>query len=435
MQLMKTGELYQIYKKSNGISTDTRKLLPGSVFFALRGENFNGNTFAEEALRKGCLCSVVDDPSLRERKDLIFVDNTLETLQKLALYHRQKLSIPFIAITGSNGKTTTKELSHAILSRKFHVAATKGNLNNHIGVPLTILSIKDEELALIEMGANHPGEIGLLCSITEPGYGIITNIGRAHLEAFGSFEDVKKVKSELYDHLKKTDGKAFYNAGNSILKRLIKEKSVPAIPYGPHPDSLCMGRIKGRSLFIQAELDFRDGSRITVQTKLTGRYNMENILAAAALGHHLNVPVNDIASAIEEYSPSNNRSQFIKTVKNKIVLDAYNANPSSMKIAIMNFLSMNDPSEKLIILGDMLELGKYSEKEHEKIIRLLEMHNVKNVILVGKSFMKASAPRPFRTFPGTEDLARELRNEKIENCLILVKGSRGMTMEKILEFL
>lgn len=432
---MNIERLYQIYSESNGISTDTRKIIPGSIFFALKGDNFDGNKFADEALIKGCTYAVSDDESLKGKDKLVLVKNVLETLQQLANYHRRKLKIPFIAITGSNGKTTTKELCFAVLFRKFRVFATRGNLNNHIGVPLSVLSIRNEEIAIIEMGANHEGEIRNLCSIAEPDFGIITNIGLAHLEGFGSPEGVKRGKEELYDFLKKNNGKAFYNSDNTLLARLIKEKEIDSIPYGKDPGAICAGKIIERSRFLIVELSIEEKIKAIVQTKLVGSYNLENIVASFAIGRYFGVDIEDIKEAIENYTPSNSRSQYLPTGNNRLIVDAYNANPSSMTSSVLNFLSMDDKDEKLIILGDMLELGRFSSEQHEKIVTLLKENAVKNVILVGPEFLKASKNSEYPGFEKVEELVDHCISNPVKNHLIFLKGSRGIKLEKLLEVL
>lgn len=432
---MNIETLYHIFSESNGICTDSRRIIPGSLFFALKGESFNGNRFAGEALLKGCKYVIVDDKTYEGKDRHILVKNTLETLQELANYHRKKLKIPIVAITGSNGKTTTKELCFNVLSKKFNVLATKGNLNNHIGVPITLLSIKNEEFGIIELGANHQGEIKNLCSIAEPDFGIITNIGLAHLEGFGSPEGVIRAKVELYDFIKKNKGKVFYNSDNHILVRQIKEKKVSAIPFGSDPRSICKGFIVDKSRFLHIELELSDNTKTTIRSKMVGSYNLENIVAAAAIGIYFGVPVPDICNAIENYSPSNNRSQYSQTKKNKIVLDAYNANPDSMTSSLLNFISMDEKAEKLYILGDMLELGRFSIQEHKKIIKILKENNINNVFLVGSEFSEVSENTPYYRFRNVDELVSYLVSNEVKDKMIFIKGSRGIKLEKLLDVL
>jgi UDP-N-acetylmuramoyl-tripeptide--D-alanyl-D-alanine ligase len=436
---MKIENLYHIYKECKTISTDTRKLLPGSIFFALKGDNFDGNRFANEALDRGCAFAVVDDMEFvetRHASSLQTVPNVLQTLQDLAAHHRQQLKIPFIGITGSNGKTTTKELISAVLSRKYKVCATQGNLNNHIGVPLTVLSVDDHDVAIIEMGANHIGEIATLCKIADPDYGIITNIGRAHLEGFGSPEGVIIAKSELYDHLAKRNGKVFLDAGNSLLMSLAADRNLDPEYYGNAPQSKCSGEIADNSSFLKAMVHLHEaGENLLIQTSLVGDYNLTNILAAAGIGNFFGVEPGEIASAINEYTPSNSRSQFITTPHNKIVLDAYNANPNSMTGSIKNFFALSDKSPKMAILGDMLELGQYSEEEHMAILKLLKEKQIPEVILVGPEFCAVSQASPFSCYRKVEDLIEHLRMNPVKDHCILLKGSRGLRLEKLLEVL
>jgi UDP-N-acetylmuramoyl-tripeptide--D-alanyl-D-alanine ligase len=435
---MKIEELYHIYKDCRTISTDTRKLIPGSIFFALKGDHFDGNQYASEALEKGCAYVVVDMPELAETNhtSYLLVPNTLQTLQNLAAYHRSQLKIPFIAITGSNGKTTTKELIAAVLGRKFKVSATMGNLNNHIGVPLTILSVNDHDIAIIEMGANHTGEIASLCRIADPDYGLITNIGKAHLEGFGSPEGVIKAKSELYDHLSARKGKVFIDAGNPVLLELANERNLKPEYYGSSSLSCCYGEITDSSKFLKVEIHLPGlNENLKIQSALVGDYNLTNIVAAASIGHYFGVMSDDIATALNEYVPSNSRSQFIEGPKNKIVLDAYNANPSSMVSSIKNFLSLNLDLPKVIILGDMLELGEYSHPEHKAILDLLIEKKFTDVILVGPEFHSVSDSYLLPSFRKVEDLIEHFRENPVKEHCILLKGSRGIRLEKLLEVL
>lgn len=433
---MKTEELYNIFRENRKISTDSRKLIPGSIFFALKGGNFDGNKFALEALEKGCSFAVTDDPSIPQHKGIIRVKDVLKSLQELAAFHRKQLDIPFIGITGSNGKTTSKELIAAVLGRKFRVCATTGNLNNHIGVPLTILSVNDHDIAIIEMGANHIGEIAALCRIADPDFGIITNIGKAHLEGFGSAEGVIRGKSELYDHLRISNGTAFVDGTNDLLIRLSGERNLSAIYFGNRNDSSCRGNITGNSKFLSIQFSFPGQDEMyRVNSSLVGDYNLSNLLAAACIGNYFGVGATEIVKSLEEYQPSNNRSQLIKTDKNRIVMDAYNANPSSMEGAISNFLSLEEDLEKMIILGDMLELGEYSAEEHSMVINRLESINFKNFILVGPQFGSVAKEKAARCFKNVDELLEHFRSNPVVNHSILIKGSRGIQLEKLLEVL
>ena len=433
---MKIEDLHHIYKECGSISTDTRKLIPGSVFFALRGENFDGNKYALEAVEKGCAYAVVDDMSLVRHPSLLQFNDVLDTLQKLANYHRNQFKKPVLAITGTNGKTTTKELISAVLSRKYKVCATQGNLNNHIGVPLTLLSIKDHDIAIIEMGANHIGEIKTLCRIAEPDFGLITNIGKAHLEGFGSPEGVIIAKSELYDYIAGHSAKVFIDSGNALLMRLAKERNLEILSYGMNEESFCSGEILGNTKFLQAKISFTGLSEtIDVQSKLVGDYNLNNILAAACIGNYFGVKPSDIETALCGYEPSNSRSQMMVTPKNKIVLDAYNANPSSMEGSIANFLAMTEEFPKMLILGDMLELGKYSHEEHISIIELLKNKQINKLYLVGPEFCAATGSASMNCFRKVDDLIEHLRVNPVKEHSILLKGSRGIKLEKLLEVL
>jgi UDP-N-acetylmuramoyl-tripeptide--D-alanyl-D-alanine ligase len=433
---MKIEDLYHIYKECGAISTDSRKLIPGSVFFALKGDNFNGNRFALEAIGKSCAYAVVDDPNLPPHDRLIQFPDALEALQSLAKYHRSQLNIPFIGITGSNGKTTTKELIAAVLGKKYKVCATIGNLNNHIGVPLTVLSVKDHDIAIIEMGANHIGEIANLCSIADPDSGMITNIGKAHLEGFGTPEGVIIAKSELYDHLAYRNSKVFVDGGNPLLAKLSNEKRLNAVFYGNHPHSECTGEINDSSRFLHATINIVGiKSHLTIHSSLVGDYNLPNLLAAACIGRYFGVPSDDISVALNEYTPSNSRSQLLVTALNKVVMDAYNANPSSMESSILNFLSLKEDLTKMMILGDMLELGSYSKAEHKSIIDLLTKKEFKNFFLVGPEFTIVSESLQKSCYKKVEDLIEHFRLNPVKDHCILLKGSRGIRLEKLMEVL
>jgi UDP-N-acetylmuramoyl-tripeptide--D-alanyl-D-alanine ligase len=428
-------ELYKIYLDSKGISTDSRNPLPGSVFFALKGDQFNGNAFADQAIEKGCTYAVIDEPAYLKNEKFLLVESVLKTLQQLALFHRKNLTIPFIGLTGSNGKTTTKELIAAVLSKKFKTISTIGNLNNHIGVPKTILSVKEHEIAIVEMGANHPGEIKMLCEIALPDYGLITNIGKAHLEGFGSFEGVIKTKKELYDFLSENNGTAFVNYSNSLLKEISRKLSLNTIIYGEDPQSLCNGKALTHDLVLKSDITWKGSfsqGRTEITTSLAGLYNLENVLAAIAVGLFFGVEMKDIKDAIENYSPSNNRSQILHKGSNTIIMDAYNANPSSMINALLNLAESSHPG-KTAILGDMLEMGEYASQEHQSILDFLGQHPEINAFLVGEAFMKANFKNAFPSFADVKDLCKFLAANKINESLILLKGSRAIKLEDALE--
>jgi len=423
-------ELYDIFIKSRKISTDSRQILPGSLFFALKGDNFDGNTYADAAIEAGAEYAVIDNEAFAGKQTLL-VKDVLQTLQQLALFHRRKFEIPVIAITGSNGKTTTKELINIVLSQQYQVTATKGNLNNHIGVPLTLLDITYEtQIAIIEMGANHQGEIAELCKIAEPTYGIITNIGKAHLGGFGGYEGVIKAKSELYTWLRNSSGHIFIHAGNPLLLKL--GIGINQTSYGDENGLYTQGKIKKNAAML--ELDWVHDTEITaIQTSLVGSYNFENVLAAICIGTYFKVVPSQIKSAIALYQPSNSRSQSIKTAHNSIILDAYNANPTSMQAAIENFRQIK-ATYKMVILGDMLELGDESLAEHQAIVEMVEKSGFDKAILVGPDFMEA-AENKFQCFPDSDKALEWLQEQNIQNYTILIKGSRGIKMEKTLNAL
>lgn len=421
-------QLYAVYLKHPTVQTDTRKLQAGEIFFALKGENFNGNTFAGKALELGAAAVVVDE-AIGITDDKIFkVDDALEALQQLAKHHRQQFNIPFIAITGSNGKTTTKELVSTVLATHFKTYTTKGNLNNHIGVPLTLLSIQqDAEMAFIEMGANHQKEIESYCAYTLPTHGLITNCGKAHLEGFGGVEGVKKGKGELYDFLRAHDGTAFVYWDFDYLQTMSAGiKNI--VKYGSK-EGLVTGRVKTSNPFLSVEITSEFSSPI-IQTQLVGDYNLSNILTAVTIGKYFNVSDEKIKSAIENYVPSNSRSQLIKKDTNQIILDAYNANPTSMKAAIENFANI-EASEKVLIIGGMMELGTESIEEHQKIINLIQQYSWKNVVLVGGDFKNVR--HSFLFFNTSLEAKAWFQHQQFSNTTILIKGSRSTAMEKVLE--
>lgn len=428
---MNIKEIYSVYLEHSTICTDTRKIVKDSLFFALKGENFNGNTFADKALELGCSFAIVDEDIDFKSDRIIKVDDVLTCLQDLARYHRDQIKIPIIGITGTNGKTTTKELIFSVLSTKFKTFATAGNLNNHIGVPLSILSIKDEhEIAIIEMGANHPYEIAFLCTISKPNLGVITNIGKAHLEGFGNIETVTETKKALYNHLNANDGIIFYNQSNDILSKL--EKTCKTFSYGS-VDSDNKGELISSSPYLVLELLSRKG-HLLVKTNLIGSYNFENVMAAVSIGHYFDIDDMNIKKALENYIPSNHRSQLIKTENNTIIMDSYNANPTSMKAAIENFTNMTFKNKSLL-LGDMFELGENSDDEHRNIIKLIEDGTYTNIFLVGNHFFNIDSSISIHKFEETNQLLEYLSENKILDQIILIKGSRGMKLERCLDYL
>lgn len=420
-------ELYTIYQHFPSVQTDTRKLKEGDIFFALKGDNFNGNVFALQALELGAAYAVIDEDVDATDKRLIKVDNVLETLQQLAKFHREQFNIPFIAITGSNGKTTTKELIHAVLSSYYKTYTTEGNLNNHIGVPLTILKIKpDAQMAVIEMGANHQKEIESYCKIAQPTHGIISNVGKAHLEGFGGIEGVKKGKGELYDFIRAHDGVVFAFDDYDYLHEM--SRGIEKVFWYGTKSGLVCGYVQASEPFL--EVAFSKGTSFkTIQTNLVGGYNLPNILCAVTLGKYFNVPEEKIQSAIESYAPSNSRSQLMEIGTNKIILDAYNANPSSMKAAIENFNNIH-ADKKVLILGGMMELGEESVHEHELLVRLIKQNHFENVILVGGNFK--TTHQPFVYFNNADEASVYIQQQHFHNACFLIKGSRSMQMEKVL---
>lgn len=427
---MNIEELYTKFLESDKVSTDTRQIMPRSIFFAIKGDRFNANTFASQALDKGASYAVLDESEYAVNDRCIVVDNVLETLQKLARYHRDQLKIPVIGLTGSNGKTTSKELLHAVLSKKFKTHATKGNLNNHIGVPLTLLAIdKTIEMAVIEMGANHVGEISLLCSIANPTHGFITNIGRAHIGMFGGFENILRAKSELYQHLLSQEGTVFINSQNEILTNMAKRFKAPV--FYPDKEDYYHGELIGADPFVKIKAENGD----QVQTKLIGAYNFENIMAALCIGKYFNVDSKQANQAIAQYEPGNMRSQLLQKGSNTIILDAYNANPSSMQAAVEN-LNVMKSDHKVLILGDMFELEEEAEKEHKLIGKMIKEKSFKNVYLCGSLFKSALEEIPFaKYFERKTDLIEELKSHPITDATILIKASRGIGLETIVEYL
>ncbi|SHG15502.1 UDP-N-acetylmuramoyl-tripeptide--D-alanyl-D-alanine ligase [Tenacibaculum mesophilum] len=413
---MKIEELYSLYITHGLVDTDTRTIRKNTLFFALKGENFNGNMFAEEAITNGASYAIIDEADYKTSEKLILVDNVLETLQKLANHHRNQLGIPVIALTGSNGKTTTKELINSVLSKKYKTTATLGNLNNHIGVPLTLLSMnKNTEVGIVEMGANHAKEIEFLSEIASPDYGYITNFGSAHLEGFGSLEGVVKAKSELYDYLRAKNKKVFVNPNDE--KQIAKTKDIESITFDES--------IKFLEANPFVKLSYNNTE---ILSNLIGVYNFANISAAITIGNYFNVTTELIKEAIESYVPSNNRSQVINTKTNRIILDAYNANPTSMKAALESFSKLQ-ANNKTIILGDMFELGKYSSNEHQSIVNFIKELNLDEAFLIGENFYKTTTK--YKRFNGFYEFEEYIKNNQIESSTILVKGSRGMALERV----
>jgi UDP-N-acetylmuramoyl-tripeptide--D-alanyl-D-alanine ligase len=428
---MKTELLYSLFK-GTGVSTDTRTLKKGELFFALWGETYNGNKYAAEAIEKGASYAVIDDPDFETEKTIL-VDDCLLELQALASHYRKELKASVLAITGTNGKTTTKELIAAVLAKKFRVHYTKGNLNNHIGVPLTILRAPVEtEIMIIEMGANHPGEIKLLSNIARPDYGIITNVGTAHLEGFGSFEGVLKSKSELYEYLRSVNGIALYNDQDHVLSEKIFKLVNRAVPYSDPTGLELIVEAVPSALNLKVIAIYQK-SVYNIQTNLFGEFNLENVKAAIATGLFLGVEMQDIANAIGNYLPGNNRSELRNTKSNIIICDSYNANPTSMALAIQSF-TLVEAAKKVLILGDMLELGEKGDEEHTKILDMLD-GNYHDVLLVGPQFQHASRNFEFKTFPDVNRLSEYLKVSQIKDSTVLIKGSHGMALEKIYDLL
>ena len=430
---MKLSALYQIFLDCQLVTTDSRNCPEGSLFIALKGESFNGNAFAGKALETGCAYAIIDEPEYAVEGDqrYILVDNCLQTLQQLANYHRRQLGTRVIGITGTNGKTTTKELISAVLSQSHNILYTLGNLNNHIGVPSTLLRLKAEhDLAVIEMGANHPGEIKFLSEIAEPDCGIITNVGKAHLEGFGSFEGVIKTKGELYDFLRKKEGSTvFIHHDNAYLMNIAGGLNL--IPYGTEDDLYVNGRITGNSPYLTFEWKAgKDGETYQVQTQLIGEYNFPNALAAITIGLFFGVEAAKINEALAGYTPQNNRSQLKKTNDNTLIIDAYNANPTSMMAALQNFRNMEVP-HKMLLLGDMRELGAESAAEHQKIADYIKECDFEEVWLVGEQF--AAAEHSFKTYPNVQEVIKELETNKPKGYTILIKGSNGIKLSSTVD--
>lgn len=423
-------DLYDLFIHNPQITTDSRNCPKGSIFFALKGDKFDGNQYAGKALASGCVYAVIDNPDYYIGERTILVDNVLKTLQQLAHHHRKVLGLPIIGITGTNGKTTTKELLAAVLSTKFNLLYTEGNFNNHIGVPLTLLRLThDHEMAVIEMGASHPGDIKELVDIVHPNYGIITNVGRAHLEGFGSFEGVIRTKGELYDYIRRSKGKIFIKKENEYLQSIAK--GIEQLTYGNGDDAFASGQVVSCDPFLVFNWK-QQGKLHTVETHMIGSYNLDNVLAAVAVGRFFKIPAERISRAIAAYEPTNNRSQFKKTENNELIIDAYNANPSSMKVALDNFITM-PVQPKAIILGDMRELGPTSDELHAEVVEQIKKGQFDKVFLCGEHFSKVG--KEFSPFATTEAMTEELRRQPLKGYHILIKGSHSMGLEKLADIL
>lgn len=427
-------ELYQLYLQHRTICTDTRVITPGCLFFALKGDHFDANTFAEKALTAGAALAIIDNAQFKVNDRCILVADVLTALQDLAKHHRKQLTIPVIGLTGSNGKTTTKELIRAVLAEHYLTFATHGNLNNHIGVPLSILSLSDDvEIAVIEMGANHQKEIDFLCAIAQPTHGLITNVGLAHLDGFGGFEGVKKGKGELYAYLKKHNGYAFINRDNGYLQEMSKNANLSSpVYYGNDKTNFVSGKLLHSDPFI--ELEWSDGkANYQAKANLTGSYNFENILAAICIGHFFKLAPAQINNGLANYFPNNNRSQLTKTNKNTVICDFYNANPSSMSAALTNLNTLT-AAHKIAILGDMFELGEESEAQHQKIITLASAFNFDKIIFIGEHFYNGKHTDGL-FFKTTSDAQAYIAAQDFKDALLLLKGSRGMQLEILLGYL
>lgn len=429
-------QLYEQFILNPIVTTDSRICQSGSIFFALKGGSFDGNLYALDALKKGCRLAVVDDASLKNEKHIFFVDDVLIALQQLANYHRTCLNIPIIGITGSNGKTTSKELIVAVLKKKYNVFYTQGNLNNHIGVPLTLLSMNSStEIGVVEMGANHLKEIEELCNIADPDFGLITNIGKAHIEGFGSEEGIRVTKGELYDHVSAKGGVLFVNAGSAILMNMSTQ--CKRVLYSQFD---CESKVYAANIEVDLFLNFKCNIRneekvsLDIETKLIGSYNVENVLAAIAIGNYFKVDNHDIVDGIRMYSPSNNRSQMVKTQRNTLLLDAYNANPSSMKVALENF-ELLKADKKIVVLGEMKEMGAISFEEHLNLVNWAKSHRGVKSIFIGNEFSKHIQNGEFDWFVNVDDLIKYLSNNSLVGYHILIKGSRSNQLERIKDYL
>ncbi|PWI31289.1 UDP-N-acetylmuramoyl-tripeptide--D-alanyl-D-alanine ligase [Flavobacteriaceae bacterium LYZ1037] len=424
---MNIEQLHTLFLNHPSVSTDTRKITKNDIYFALKGENFNGNTFTKQALENGASYCIIDEETQALNKQCILVEDVLKTLQELATFHRKYLKLPIIALTGSNGKTTTKELIHAVLSKKYNTVATVGNLNNHIGVPLTLLKMNQEtEMGIVEMGANHKKEIEFLCNIAFPDYGLITNFGKAHLEGFGSVEGVIEAKSELYKHLISHDKTIFINSNDPI--QLEKSQGSKTLSFGSKKTDDFEIHFKSAQPNVTVTFNINE-----IHSQLIGEYNFNNISVAIAIGAHFKVAESQIKEAIENYTPKNNRSQIVEKGNNKIILDAYNANPSSMTVALQNFGKL-ESKNKIAILGDMFELGQDAKKEHEAIAELATSLPLSKVIFIGENFYDA-IPKTNEAYKTFNDFKEQFHFKTLNNATLLIKGSRGMALERILELL
>ncbi len=427
---MTLKELHQIFLSSAGVCTDSRKLLAGQIFFALKGENFDGNKYVEQALSSGCILAVSDDPRWEAEEKVFVVESVLEALQALANYHRKQEGVTVLAITGSNGKTTTKELMASVLSTKYPTLYTEGNLNNHIGLPLTLLRLKGEKLAVIEMGANHPGEIALLCNIAEPDLGIITNIGKAHLEGFGSIEGVRKAKGELYDYLKLEEKPILINTDDIVLQEMADKRGLSGVGYGMEVGAQVLGVISATKPLIKGLVSI-GGEEYQLSMHMPGAYNFVNMLAAIAAGVHFGIAPEKMIGVLSDYRPDNNRSQIAEGLSNTLLLDAYNANPSSLKVTLDDFAS-DDGHKKMVILGEMLELGVESEAEHRLILDWLSKSKIDKAMLIGERFVELSESGnyPFLFFSDIQGCMDYLNENKPSGYKILLKGSRKNALEQ-----
>ena len=443
--------IYEKFLESSGVSIDSRNCPKDAMFIGIKGANFDGNTFVEKALKQGCKYAITDNAEIGVgNPNIIHVQDSLKTLQDLAHYHRMMFDIPVIGITGTNGKTTSKELISTVLSKEYNVLYTQGNLNNHIGVPLTLLRLnRSHNIAVVEMGANHPKEIEFLCKIARPNYGIITNVGKAHLEGFGSFEGVKKTKGELYDFIQSVDGKIFLHADNPHLCEMVNSGTEPVevsmtefangleiIKYGESEENFVSGSILSCTPYINVELRLNgnasgEKTSYKIETNLIGDYNLSNILSAACIGRYFGVMDEEIVSALQEYTPTNNRSQCTRTEKNILIVDAYNANPTSMEAALKNFSKIETTSEKVLILGDMKELGEDSEAEHQKVLTLIQSLGFTRTYFVGNEFAKVAGSEFSKCFENVESLAEYLTANPISDSTILIKGSNSTKLTQI----
>lgn len=427
---MDITQLYNLFQQYPLVTTDSRNCPEGSLFFALKGDRFDGNQFVSQALENGASFAVADNPNLPKNDRIILVEDALKALQELANYHRKQMPAKVIGITGTNGKTTTKELISNALSAQYATLFTQGNLNNHIGVPLTLLRLQSKhQFAVIEMGANHPGEIKDLCHIAEPDFGIITNVGKAHLEGFGSFEGVIRTKAELYDFIREKNGIIFGNADSVTLSRFYPALNM--VLYGTKPGSFIEGKLISAQPTLHLEWK-ENNEKFDLKTQLAGAYNLENVLAAICIASYLGVESRKINQAIQQYIPQNNRSQILETSRNRLIVDSYNANPSSMEAALENFADYDAP-RKMVILGEMKELGVYSDEEHQHLINLVNSFSFENVFLVGQNFLKfKNSEASFRIFESTIQLIEFLKNNPPKGFTILIKGSRGNKLEEII---